>query len=96
MWQMFDPLNLSGMASDKTLNWYRAAELKHGRVAMAAWLGFAYMSVPTAPLFNGNIDYSGTTFASLGHEPFAAWDAISWSGKAQIILVLGAFEFLSE
>lgn len=35
----FDPLNLSGGKSDEQLRWYRAAELKHGRVAMLATLG---------------------------------------------------------
>lgn len=30
----FDPLNLATSGSDETLLWYRAAELKHGRVAM--------------------------------------------------------------
>jgi hypothetical protein len=95
--KVFDPLGLAEMASPKTLAWYRAAELKHGRVAMAAWTGFFYMTLPAnfAPLFGGEIA-GGTTFASLGREPFAAWDAVPDSGKAQIILTLGAFEFLSE
>ncbi len=30
----FDPFELSKGKSDETLRWYRAAELKHGRVAM--------------------------------------------------------------
>merc|ERR1719329_194779 len=34
----FDPLNLSEK-DDETLRWYRAAELKHGRVCMLATLG---------------------------------------------------------
>lgn len=34
----FDPLNLSE-TDDETLRWYRAAELKHGRVCMLATLG---------------------------------------------------------
>jgi len=93
--KMWDPLNLSGMCSDKTLAWYRAAELKHGRVAMAAWTGFFYMSTP-APLLQGKLALDGTTFASLGKDPFAAWDAVPASGKLQILLVLGAFEFVSE
>lgn len=35
----FDPLNLSVGKDDATLSWYRAAELKHGRVCMLAALG---------------------------------------------------------
>jgi cytochrome c556 len=32
----FDPLNLSKGKDEATLKWYRAVELKHGRVAMLA------------------------------------------------------------
>jgi Chlorophyll A-B binding protein len=32
----FDPLGLSAGKSEETLAWYRAAELKHGRVCMLA------------------------------------------------------------
>ena len=35
----FDPLGLSEGIDDQKLNWYRAAELKHGRVCMVASLG---------------------------------------------------------
>jgi hypothetical protein len=35
----FDPLKLSAGKDDNTLRWYRASELKHGRVAMLATLG---------------------------------------------------------
>jgi len=93
--KLFDPLGLSDMASDKTLAWYRAAELKHGRVAMAAFTGFLYQAVG-APLFKGDLTLDGTTFESLGRDPFAAWEAVPLLGKAQILLVLGAFEFISE
>ena len=94
--KVFDPLRLADMASPKTLAWYRHAELKHGRVAMLAWTGFAYMSIPNAPLFPGAIDQAGTTFAQLGHDPFAAWAAVPLLGKTQILLTLGALEFASE
>jgi hypothetical protein len=43
--KIWDPLELTTMASDKTLAWYRHAELKHGRVAMAAFVGFAWVQV---------------------------------------------------
>ena len=32
--KVFDPLGLSKIASAETLAWYRAAELKHSRIAM--------------------------------------------------------------
>ena len=45
----FDPLGLSKSASDETLAWYRAAEIKHGRVAMAAFLGAPSTARPRVP-----------------------------------------------
>ena len=34
--KVFDPMGLSKIASEETLAWYRAAELKHSRVAMVS------------------------------------------------------------
>jgi len=98
---MWDPLGLSDMASPKTLAWYRHAELKHGRVAMAAFVGMFYMSPGPGgghfPLFPGVVSTStGQTFESLGYDAFAAWDALPLAGKAQMIGTVGLLEFLSE
>merc|ERR550514_2259263 len=38
--KVWDPLGLADLGSEKTLNFFRHAELKHGRVAMAAMVGF--------------------------------------------------------
>ena len=35
----WDPMGISEYGSDATLAWFRHAELKHGRVAMAATVG---------------------------------------------------------
>ena len=35
----FDPFGLSKGKDEETLRWYRAAELKHGRISMLATLG---------------------------------------------------------
>ena len=96
--KIFDPLGLADGASERTLAWYRAAELKHGRVAMAGCAGVAWVTA------GGNLfappetlmSLDGTTFGSLGREPFAAWEALPAVGKLQIILVIGASEALSE
>ena len=40
----FDPLGFAADADDATLAWYRHAELKHGRVAMLAFVGFCVQS----------------------------------------------------
>lgn len=43
----FDPFKLSEGKDDATLRWYRAAELKHGRVAMLASLGIVIQGLDT-------------------------------------------------
>ncbi len=48
----FDPLGLSEGKSDETLAWYRAAELKHGRVSMLATLGVIIQGLDTGILPN--------------------------------------------
>ena len=35
----FDPFGLSKDKDEETINWYRSAELKHGRISMLATLG---------------------------------------------------------
>lgn len=46
----FDPLGLSKDKDDATLSWYRAAELKHGRVSMLATLGIVFQGLGTASI----------------------------------------------
>mmetsp|Transcript_2974 Transcript_2974/g.5081 ORF Transcript_2974/g.5081 Transcript_2974/m.5081 type:complete len:218 (-) Transcript_2974:259-912(-) len=45
----FDPLGFTKNVSQEQLEWYRAAELKHGRVAMLAALGQIFQSFYTLP-----------------------------------------------
>merc|ERR1719379_393178 len=92
----FDPLGLSKIASEETLAWYRAAELKHSRIAMAAATGWAWVG-SGGPLFPGYLSIEkGITFESLGREGYAAWDAVPDSGKLQIIGVVGILDLLGE
>merc|ERR1719310_2296976 len=51
----FDPLNFCGDASEGKIKFYREVEIKHGRVAMLASLGFL-VGERFHPLFGGNID----------------------------------------
>ena len=87
-------MGLSKIASEETLAWYRAAELKHSRVAMAAATGWAYVA-SGGPLFPGYLSIEqGVTFESLGRDGYAAWDAVPDSGKLQIIGVVGILDLL--
>ncbi len=92
----FDPLGLSKSASDETLAWYRAAEIKHGRVAMAAFLGCVVNGLGLE--FPGAIDVNGDSFASLGTTklPLETWDAIPASGRIQLITAIGGMEWVFE
>jgi len=94
--KVFDPMGLSKIASEETLAWYRAAELKHSRVAMAAATGWAYVA-SGGPLFPGYLSVEqGVTFESLGRVGYAAWDAVPESGKFQILGIVGILELLGE
>merc|ERR1712146_471904 len=90
----WDPFGLAEMGSDETLAWFRAAELKHGRVCMAAFSGWIVQSAGIH--FPGAVDLSGTTFESLGKDPIAAWAALPDGGKWQILFAIGFLEFHSE
>jgi len=94
--KVFDPMGLSKIASEETLAWYRAAELKHSRVAMAAVTGWAW-TASGGPLFPGYLSIEqGITFESLGRDGYAAWDAVPDAGKFQIIGVVGILDLLGE
>eukprot|EP00632_Arachnochrysis_sp_CCMP2950_P013635 CAMPEP_0185699602 /NCGR_PEP_ID=MMETSP1164-20130828/7020_1 /TAXON_ID=1104430 /ORGANISM="Chrysoreinhardia sp, Strain CCMP2950" /LENGTH=200 /DNA_ID=CAMNT_0028366543 /DNA_START=41 /DNA_END=643 /DNA_ORIENTATION=- len=51
----FDPAGISEGKSEARIKYFREAELKHGRVAMLAALGFV-VGESFHPLFGGNID----------------------------------------
>ncbi|GMI13152.1 hypothetical protein TrLO_g9194 [Triparma laevis f. longispina] len=90
----FDPLNLATLGSEETLLWFRAAELKHGRVAMLATTG--YLVQGAGFHFPGNLA-TGTTFESLSSmKPLDAWDAVPDAGKAQILFTIFLAEVISE
>jgi len=91
----FDPLGFSKNGSMELLQWYREAEIKHGRVAMAAFVGFLvnYQGIS----FPADLTMSGEKFSSLGTKaPLAAWDNISDRGKWSILGFIGLLELLGE
>ena len=78
--KQFDPLNLATMGSDETLAWFRAAELKHSRVAMLATTG--YIVQASGVHFPGMLS-KGVSFESLSTmKPFDAWNAVPDAGKS--------------
>jgi hypothetical protein len=80
----FDPLNLSSNIDQDTFDQYRTAELKHGRVAQLAVIGYI---VPEFFRWPGEIA-PGITFASIPNG-VAAIDAIPSLGWAQMIFLIG-------
>lgn len=84
----FDPANLSGDASPETFAQYRAAELKHGRVAQLAVVGYV---VQECYRFPGEIS-PGIAFADVPNG-IAALDAIPSLGWAQMFFFIGAVDY---
>jgi hypothetical protein len=90
----FDPLRLSIVGSDETLAWFRAAELKHSRVAMLATTG--YIVQGSGIHFPGMLS-SDVSFESLSSmKPLEAWDAVPDAGKAQILFTIFIAELITE
>lgn len=94
----FDPLELSdsylwGQSQEFTIGWLRQAEIKHSRVAMAAFVGYCVQSNFHFPWAQ---TMSGDPFPSTDLSPPEQWDAMPFGAKLQIILFVGFLEFYSE
>jgi hypothetical protein len=84
----FDPLGLSTDIDQATFDQYRTAELKHGRVAQLAVVGYVTQEVTRFP---GEIA-PGIKFADIPNG-VAAIDAIPALGWAQIFFLIGAVDY---
>jgi hypothetical protein len=82
----YDPLNLSGGefwgdSNEATIGFLRESEIKHGRVAMAGFVGYIVHA-------NGiHFPWKMPGDENIGASPQALWDGIPEAAKWQIILV---------
>ena len=81
--KVFDPYGFATMGGDKSLAFFRHAEIKHGRVAMAATVGLLFHINHIH--FDGYLSPTfGVTFAELSAMgPFDAWNGIPLLGQMQ-------------
>ena len=84
----FDPLGLSADIDQATFDQYRTAELKHGRVAQLAVIGYV---VPE--FFRFPWDIAPGLPCSEVPNGIAALDAIPSLGWAQIFFAIGAVDY---
>lgn len=94
----WDPLNLSdagywGFNQERTIGWLRQSEIKHGRIAMAAFVGYCVQSNVHWPWA---MTMDGTPFPSTSLSPPEQWDALPFEAKLQIIFFIGFLEWYSE
>ena len=85
----FDPL---GLVADGDVNKFerlRYVEIKHGRISMLAVVG--YLVTEAGIRLPGDIDYSGTSFASIPGG-FDALSAVPDNGLNQIVAFIGFLE----
>ena len=97
----WDPLDVCEAFGDypstetATVGWFRHAEIKHGRVAMAAFVGFIVQSNGICFPWNLTGDTPFSAIAAAG-GPAAQWDALPTLSKLQILGFIGLLELWGE
>ena len=103
----WDPLNIITDDRPEAIGWWRHAEIKHGRVAMAGFVGycahangvhFPWNIQGPIPFIPGCEDIPVLSFADIAAAggPADQWDALPTMGKVQILLVIGFLEMHGE
>jgi hypothetical protein len=92
----WDPVGLAdielwGQGTEASIAWLRHAEIKHGRIAMAGFVGFCVHANGITFPFPGPQSVVGA-----GLSAPEVWDAIPFLAKLQIIGVVGVLEHISE
>jgi len=92
----WDPLNLAEVPlwqqdQEAVIGWLRHSEIKHGRIAMAGFVGYIVHA-------NGfKFPFPGPqSVVPDGLSAPEVWDAIPFLAKLQIIAAVGVFEHISE
>lgn len=97
----YDPLNLSGAdfwgkGEEATIGWLRHAEIKHGRIAMFAFVGYCIQA--SGIHWPWALNAEGVSFAdiSAAGSPPEQWDALPTNAKLQIFGAIWLLEFFGE
>lgn len=96
--KFFDPLNLSsqefwGKSNEATIGWLRQSEIKHGRVAMFAFVG--YCAQANGVHWSWPMTLSGEPFPTMSSPP-EQWDALPEASKWQIFGLIFFLELWDE
>jgi hypothetical protein len=103
----YDPLGIvNDDTSPETIGWFRHAEIKHGRVAMAGFVGYCVhangitfpwnIQGPVPGPVTSNLPAISFADISAAGSPGDMWDALPTAAKLQIILVVGFLEMHGE
>jgi len=98
----WDPMKIAQDATPETIGWWRHAEIKHGRVAMAAFVGYCVqangihfpwnLQVP----LNNDLPVVSYADISAAGGPADQWDVLPTGAKLQILGAIGFLEFMGE
>jgi len=96
----WDPMNLAeydqfSVGQDASIGFLRQAEIKHGRVAMAAFVGYIIQAqgIHWPWALTGTVSHADISAAG---SPPDQWDALPTASKVQILLFIGFLEICGE